>query len=178
MLQGVGRRQGGDRPDTVMARLESCHTRIRHFIALAAKLSDDGHEEGEVQGAAESVRRYFSAGFSQHVLDEDECVLPKLAAPELAQQVHREHERDDLDVAALVSLTEALSYDPSSVPLREQLGALMTRLGPNMEAHLAFEEQTMFPLVQKLPAEAERSIFHAMEARREARRGQRGLQSG
>lgn len=172
MLQGIGKRRG-DRPETVLARMESCHTRIRHFLGVAGELARGDHPEAEVRDAAASISRYFSMGFVQHVRDEEDCLLPKLAQGELSAHVQGEHTRDDADVASLVALSEALSYDPTSSSLKSELVALLSRLGPNMEAHLAYEEASMFPLLAKLTPEDERALFEAMEASREKRRGRR-----
>lgn len=172
MLQGIGKRRG-DRPETVTARMESCHARIRHFIAVAGEIARGEHAEADVRDAAASVCRYFSMGFVQHVRDEEDCLLPALEAAGVAKQVHDEHVRDDADVASLVALAEALSYDPSSASLKTELGALLSRLAPNMEAHLAYEEANLFPRLAALAPEQERSLFAAMEASREERRGQR-----
>jgi iron-sulfur cluster repair protein YtfE (RIC family) len=172
MLQGIGKRRG-DRPETVLARMESCHARIRHFIALAGEMARGEHAEAEVRDAAASVCRYFGMGFLQHVRDEEDVLLPKLAVADLDAHVREEHTREDADVASLVALTEALSYDPTSSSLKSDLVALLSRLGPNMEAHLAYEEAHMFPLLAKLAPADERALFDAMEASREERRGQR-----
>ncbi len=172
MLQGIGKRRG-DRPETVLARMESYHTRIRHFLTVASELAAGDHAEAEVREAAASVCRYFSVGFVQHVEDEEALILPKLGDAELDSKVREEHARDDADVASLVALCEALSYDPTAASLKAELLAVLSRLGPNMEAHLAHEERTMFPLLGGLAADDEKALYDAMEASREKRRSQR-----
>jgi iron-sulfur cluster repair protein YtfE (RIC family) len=172
MLQGIGKRRG-DRPETVLARMESCHARIRQFLTIATGAATGEHPEAEVRDAAASVCRYFSVGFVQHVQDEEDLILPKLGDAGLDVKVRQEHARDDADIASLVALSEALSYDPTSSSLKAELSAVLSRLGPNMDAHLAHEERTMFPLLAQLSTADERELFTAMEASREQRRGQR-----
>ncbi|MBL8741891.1 MAG: hemerythrin domain-containing protein [Myxococcales bacterium] len=172
MLQGIGKR-GGNRPETVLARMESCHGRIRHFLAVAVDMARGEHPEAEVRDAAASISRYFAVGFVQHVRDEEDHILPKLDSPGLTSQLCDEHGRDDADIASLVSITEALSYDPGSPALKDELAGVLSRLGPNMEAHLAHEERVMFPLIAALSEVDERAVFEAMETSRENRRGQR-----
>ena len=64
----------------VVDLLLECHTRIRLFTALAARLGGArGVSHGEIQDTAFRVRRYFSEALPLHVADEEDSIFPRLA---------------------------------------------------------------------------------------------------
>ncbi len=96
----------GPRPPAgdVVDLLLECHTRIRSFTTLAARLaSTPGLAAAEVAEAAAGVHRYFTQALPLHARDEEESVLPRLRGRdpevdrELAEMVHehRGHEEQD-----------------------------------------------------------------------------------
>ncbi len=175
MLMPIAKRKRDDRPERLIERFEACHARIRAFLALAEKLGDEAAvreatPEQRVEAALD-VARYFSRAFPRHARDEDEVVGPRLgpeAAPIMAR-LAREHERDRPDVEELVIACDAIA---NAEPW-PSLAKLVASLAPRIEAHLAYEEREMFPLVRALSEEVEQEAMNEMQARRQDGRGER-----
>ena len=77
------------RPDPIsedaVDLLLSCHYRIRHFTALAARLAEaTAAPPDQIEQTAASVARYFRIALPLHKADEDGSIYPRLcqAAPQ------------------------------------------------------------------------------------------------
>src|SRR5690348_12854183 len=69
--------QAGDESDAIDLLL-GCHTRIRHFTAVAVKLSQPDAPADQVRSAAAAVYKYYSQALPLHEADENDSVYPRL----------------------------------------------------------------------------------------------------
>jgi uncharacterized protein involved in response to NO len=159
----------------VVALLLECHSRIRSFTALAARLaSTSGLAPAEVAQAAASVHRYFTQALPLHARDEEESVLPRLRGRdpevdrELAEMV-REHQSHEKPVGTVVEICAVLAAEPARLrTLASTLEATTAALADHFEAHLEREEKTVFPAIRRLvePDEQARMVVELRERRR------------
>jgi hemerythrin-like domain-containing protein len=173
MLVGIGKKSAGA---DLRSALAECHDRIRSFSALACRLAGpmamDARPE-EVAEAAEAVRRYFVVALPLHVADEEQTLMPLLAGRDAAvdaafAKMAGEHAEHEPAIAALVETCERLAGDPAELPrVRQRLEAIAVPLEAALRAHLALEEETIFPALERLLSTAERDdVRAAMRARR------------
>jgi iron-sulfur cluster repair protein YtfE (RIC family) len=171
----------GAAPKTAAAQdavdaLSDCHARIREFTALAARLaSAERASAAEVRDAAEKVHRYFSVALPLHAEDEERSVAPRLAGKdprvdrEIAEMV-REHGEHGDAVGRVLAACAALRDRPEALPeVAPALGAAAEDLRRHFEAHLAREEEVVFPALRAHISAAELQELQAeMRARRAA----------
>jgi|SRR5579859_3830687 len=78
----------------LIARLLECHSRIREMLTMASGIVAVGSAD-EARAVAERLGRYFTRGLPLHTRDEEESILPRLAAgPDLSialDRMQREH---------------------------------------------------------------------------------------
>jgi hypothetical protein len=138
--------------------LLACHTRIRHFSALAARVScaTDAHTT-QVAEAAAGVHRYFTVAMPLHVEDEDRYLIPLLAPvadPSLLDALHtieRQHREIDALLAELLPRFQALTADPTTLSRLFPAGAGdVDGFAALIEEHLGIEETTVFPAARGL----------------------------
>lgn len=143
----------------VLELLVDCHTRIRHFCALARRVADgQGAPAAEIGDAALRVHRYFDEALPLHAADEEQSILPRLRGrePEVDRELdamvaeHREQEDANGALARVVALTATLAQDPARLPalagpLREAADALTQ----HFEGHLQREERVIFPAIRR-----------------------------
>jgi iron-sulfur cluster repair protein YtfE (RIC family) len=171
-MLGIGKpRQAQDVVDLLL----ECHERIRGFTALARRLGGAaGVADAEVADAAAKVRRYFVEALPLHAADEEESLLPRLRGRDPAvdrelEAMHREHDEHQAILGRVVALCDALAADPSrhrelGPALAEAAGALER----HFEAHLAREEEVIFPAVRRELGDSERArIAEELRARRQ-----------
>lgn len=162
---GAGEGQG------LLARLLECHTRIREMLAMGEAIAQLGSEE-ETMAAAERLGRYFTRGLPFHTRDEEESILPRLAAgaPELAgalDRMHREHVEQEPLVREVVGACRDLVDAPAHwEELRADVAVAARALAPVMTAHLLEEERDVFPGIERLGADEQARILEEMDARR------------
>lgn len=164
-------RKRGD--DTLIGRLLECHDRIREMLAMGAAIEQLGSEE-DATAVAERLGRYFTRGLRFHTRDEDESILPRLVAPELAVPLERMH-REHLDHEPLVQKVVGSCRDLFDAPARWQeltpvVAGAAEALMPAMVSHLLQEERDLFPAIERLDADVQASILAQMDARRAAGR--------
>lgn len=134
--------------------LYDCHERIRHYLALARRISTAQHApDAEVRDAAGSLIRYFSKAYPLHVVDEDLSLIPRLKntspPPEVLSAIRALHE-DHADLEPVVdAFCDAMQL---LVDRPDRLTALQSRLAPmvdvlteELEEHLAVEEDVLLP---------------------------------
>lgn len=114
--------------------------RLRRATALPA---------AERRDAAAAFVRFFALESRPHFRDEEEQLFPLLVgaeepATELVVQALLEHQR--LHALANALENELASGNAPAAPMHELATAL--------EAHIRFEERTLFPLIEKLAPEA------------------------
>jgi iron-sulfur cluster repair protein YtfE (RIC family) len=155
--------------------LVDCHARIRHFIALAGRLAERGPADPTaVSEAAHALARYFTLALPLHARDEEDSIVPRLrgrdAALDAALEVMtREHAEHEASLGRLVAACERLARDPARIAeLAPAVGREAAFLARHFEAHLANEEQVIFPALRRLldPA-ADAALIAEMRARRE-----------
>jgi iron-sulfur cluster repair protein YtfE (RIC family) len=172
MFIGIG---GKKEPTDVVDLLLDCHTRIRSFSTLAARLAEvEGASDEEVAQSAAKVRRYFTMALPKHVEDEEESLLPRLMGkdPEVdraLQQMEDEHGSHEAPLRRLLELCDTLQRTPSSLPsLRGELGEVARWLVAEFEVHLQAEETIVLPAARRLLAPEELQAIHDELRRRRA----------
>ncbi|MGE5185042.1 MAG: hemerythrin domain-containing protein, partial [Acidobacteriota bacterium] len=94
MLHTLGKRAASE---DVVDLLVECHGRIRKFLGFARALADKPEAPaGEVRAVAGQIRRYFAVALPLHIADEEEAIMPRLAAASddvtrALAAMHREH---------------------------------------------------------------------------------------
>ena len=173
MLIQVGRSgvEGGDAVDLLV----ECHARIRHFMAVARRLSEvrDVPAE-EIRDAAASVHRYFSAALPLHARDEEESLVPRLRGLEPAldqalDEISHEHDLHGPPVGRIVDLCAVLQEEPARhQDLAGKLSEAVVELDRHLTAHLDREEAVIFPAVRRLLApETNAAIVSELRMRRQ-----------
>ncbi len=154
MFVGLGRPGAGS--DAVDLLLE-CHQRIRAFLGLALRLGEArAAGPGEVADAAWRVHRYFALALPLHARDEEESIAPRLRGRDRAvddelETMAREHREHQRSLGILVEACAHLSGDPGRHgELAAVLHAAADDLSREFAAHLAREEQVIFPAVRRL----------------------------
>jgi len=136
--------------------LLECHERIRRFSRLAVRIATDPAPEKDVKDAAFAVHRYFHKALPLHIQDEDLSLRPMLTAAGTAQvaqaldRMHGEHGPIDAQVEALMPMWRRLMEDPAALDeLRPAMTPLAQALEEAMLAHLAHEEEVIFPAARQ-----------------------------
>jgi len=160
------------------AMLEACHERVQRSLDLLGRLADhvagQGHD-AQTRSAATDVLRYFDIAAPLHHADEETHVFPLLlahgdaplrAAVQRLQADHRQMEALWAIVRqALLRWREPACQEGVADALRTAIRDFRALYG----AHIATEEQQVFPAAQALmddPALADMS--RQMQARRQA----------
>jgi len=156
--------------------LLGCHERIRHFTGMAMRLAENPDSPPEeICRAAEAVLRYFAVSLPLHEADENDSIFPRLhrALPagdvvrKAAETMVSQHQAINELLQTIVPLWQAAQSQPVELrDLAPELKQLTNRLRLHFAAHLAMEEDVIFPMVEKLPAEQRRQIEIEMKARR------------
>jgi iron-sulfur cluster repair protein YtfE (RIC family) len=162
-------------PDGPAELLLACHTRIREFTALAARLaSQETAPDRDVADAAARVHRYYAVALPLHQADEEESIAPRLVAVapeplrEAIEAMKRQHVALDDVAADLLPLWEKVAREPGRrADLRPPMEREVGRIQVLWAEHLAVEEQLVFPAVSRLlDAAAREQIAAEMRARR------------
>lgn len=160
-----------------LALLLDCHERIRYFTGMAVRLADHATAPPtEIQAAAEAILRYFTVSLPLHEADENESIFTRLrnavpaggvVAKSLETMVSQHHAIDEL-LQSMIPLWQAVQSQPVElIELAPELKGLANRLRLHFSAHLAMEEDVIFPALDKLLSSGERQQIEAeMRARR------------
>ncbi len=164
------------------ALLLGCHQRIRHFTGMAVRIADSpAAPSDEIRAATEAIVRYFTIALPVHEADENESISPRLrhavpASDLVAKAVETmvsQHQAIDELLESLVPLWQTVQSQPAElIELAPELKRLTNRLRLHMAAHLAMEEDVIFPALEKLLSAGERQ---AIETEMHARRNREGL---
>ena len=163
-----------------LGMLSDCHRRIERFLAVMQEVSDrseDGRLTDESREPFERALEYFRTGAPRHTADEEESLFPRLRrlnAPEsgsLLVQIERlesEHTRAQALHAAVEEIGARWLADSVLVPQeRAMLAHTLEELGRLYAAHIALEDEQVFPLAGRiLPGDEKRQIGIEMAARR------------
>ena len=172
-------------PGDAVDLLLECHQRIRAFLDLARRLGEARGEPAEaVADAAARVHRYFTVALPLHALDEEESIAPRLRGREPAADAElatmtREHREHQGPLSVLVGACGWLSREPAR---HGELAAVVRgaaeELTRHFAAHLAREEEVIFPAVRRLlDAAADAAMVQEIRLRRGAVAGQGGLEA-
>ncbi len=163
------------REDDPIAALLDCHARIRHFSAMARRLVElPDAPAADRADAATRVHRYFAVGLGLHVDDEDDSLSPRLAPRADANlrrtldDLTRQHRSMEPIVARLLPGWKALGTPIEARPILESMGRDTLTLESMLLAHLAQEEEAVFP---QMPRLLSRETLGEIRAEMRARRG-------
>ncbi len=174
MLQILNAGRAVDAAEGPGELLLGCHERIRRFTALAARLaSAEKASAASVAETAGRVHRYYAVALPLHQADEELSIAPRLervAPPEVLEalaKMKREHIELDEVLSWLLPFWELLAREPGR---RSELAPGMSLLVGRVQAlwrrHLAAEEETIFPALEKLEAGELAQVTTEMRARR------------
>lgn len=155
--------------------LLGCHQRIRHFIAVASKLAHaQGASPQEIQGAAESVYRYYAVSLPLHEADEEDSLRPRLSSvadPKVQHALAAMHDQhmaiDDL-LERLLPLLRLVGNNPDVLAdAGGEMCSITSALAQMFDAHLQMEEEVIFPAVGAHLGEQDRAeLVREMRDRR------------
>jgi hypothetical protein len=159
--------------DAVDLLLE-CHVRIRAFLALARRLGEAREETpGALADAALQVQRYFTQALPLHARDEEDSVAVRLRGREPAldralEDMIREHHAHERPLAELVEACVAIAVDPGRhAGLAGVVLGAVAGLERHFQAHLAREEEVVFPALRRLlDGAADAAVVEEIRARR------------
>ncbi len=158
-----------------VALLLDCHHRILHFVGMAVRLAENptaAHDE--ICGAAEAIVRFFTVAFRCTRPMKTNRFLPVCAirsppADIVAKSVETmvsQHRAIDELLQSIIPLWQAVQSQPVElIELAPELKKLTNRLRLHLAAHLAMEEDVIFPALEKLLPAAERQAHRAGNAR-------------
>lgn len=166
--------------DEPLGLLSDCHRRIERFLGVLLAVCTTRQGGALTADERESLRRaieYFRVAAPRHTQDEEASLFPRLrassdprAAAALAElaRLEADHEIADghhRDVDALVSRwLEAGALAPAAA---EELRRLLEALTAIYRAHIAVEDERIFPLAAEvLAAEHLKGIGEEMARRR------------
>jgi len=149
---------------------------------MAVRLADSPTAPAkEIRADTEAVVRYFTIALPVHEADEDKSIFTRLhktapAGDIVAKSVETmvsQHRAIDELLQSIIPLWQAVQSQPMELSeLAPELKRLTNRLRLHMAAHLAMEEDVIFPALEKLLSAGERQ---AIEMEMHARRNQEGL---
>ena len=171
MLHNLGRRAPATDPAQFLLE---CHERIRALLGTARRLTGaEGRPAREIAEAAESVRKYFSSAFLQHMRDEDELAMPRLRElrPELGPTLaalHVQHADHELPLSQLIAICSRIASAPERLDeLRGELVEAVDALDRLVGPHLALEEETLIPALRSaLSQDQQAALLAEMQALR------------
>ncbi|AXK39127.1 hemerythrin domain-containing protein [Crenobacter cavernae] len=160
--------------DEPLEMLAACHDKLRRFCkmltALPEHLKMHGADENAID-AARAILRYFDHAGPHHHQDEEDELFPLLrerdpGAAEALIRLHREHE---VFVEQWQALRPALERVASGEAAELPAELVASYVG-DYRAHIAFEEEWLFPLAAHLITPDELAAAGSrMAARRQAR---------
>lgn len=155
--------------------LSDCHRRIERFLkTLEALANHEGVLNAEYRNALQTALEYFRSASPRHTADEEEDLFPMLRVkerPEIAEALER-LEGDHAQVSAWHREVEDLferwiREARLSAPETARLKKLLKSLSDLYTAHIAVEEDSIFPLAQaELSAQDKKAMGRRMAARR------------
>lgn len=175
----IGSKPQADFSDPI-GLLSDCHRRIERFLGLLATVAGQAHEaalNSDQRHAVETAAQYFKLAAPKHTLDEEDSLFPRLrssmdprarSADRLLQDLTEDHKSaEEMHERIDQLFSRWLSSGEISTLSRQRLGDVLQRLTEFYEAHIAIEEQHVFPLARTVLTAAElKSIGIEMAKRR------------
>jgi hemerythrin-like domain-containing protein len=166
--------------DNPIGLLSDCHRRIERFLQTlitVAIRAAGGHLEAEHRQALDAALKYFREAAPKHTADEEEDLFPALrqvgsrrASGVLAglDRLEGEHKRADIWHREVEEICQRWLRDGHlSGEQAVHLGELLKSLSDLYRAHIALEEQDVFPVAQaELSAAAKQAMGRRMAERR------------
>lgn len=160
--------------------LTDCHRRIEYFLGLlitVVKQTNGGSVDLQQREALDTALRYFRHAAPKHTLDEEESLFPRLRLLQnkrarsvfsLLQNLSAGHDiAEELHERVELLVSRWLSDGWISPNDAQRLSKLLANLTDFYEAHIAAEEQNVFPLAADLLTASElESIGSEMADRR------------
>jgi hypothetical protein len=154
----------------------TCHTRIRDFTDIAARLGDVPNLSAEkIPQAARSLHWFFSVALPLHAEDEDRSVAPRLLARGISQEVEDALVLQATQHPVIDEISEGIAQSLRGVtdavtlaPVAARVAALADGLNALWGVHLELEERIIFPAIQCLPRGDVEAILAECHARRSA----------
>ena len=166
--------------DAPMGLLSDCHRRIEKFLGAqleVARQARGGPLSEPQREALEKALRYFANAAPWHTADEEYSLFPRLRALNdptvhdvLARlaKLEEDHRHAETRHAEVERLIRQWLDDEWLEPGRfEQLQRALTELRQTYQQHIAFEDQQLFPLAERvLDAEQLQVMGREMAERR------------
>ena len=164
-------------PADAVGMLLECHERIHRHLGIARRLADAGPEVPHAQlvEAALQLGRYWGVALPLHAEDEDLTLEPRLLLKrppthvvEALDTMVRQHAAIEACLVVQLDAWAQVANDPRRhAALRPELGAGAERLQELFDAHLALEENVIFPAARALlPSEVLHDMAREMRERR------------
>ena len=115
-----------------------------HTLVEARRLRRAAESDDDPAPAADAFRRHFAAAVVPHFREEEELLFPLVAGAEEARPLLVQALLDHQRLRALVGELDGAS----------DLRASLRELGERLEAHVRLEERDLFPLIERLAANA------------------------
>src|SRR5262245_66084973 len=156
-----------------LRQLAQCHEKIAGHLARLDAIAGDQGMGNETRGALESIVRWCETNGLRHRVDEEESLLPRLAAAAARSPVRAgalrdlvaEHAEEEALVGRLAHAARALAEDPAR-------GAAVARASArevvaHFRRHMDIEDRIVLPAAAgALDADALAAVSAEMERRR------------
>ncbi len=180
--------QIGQRPDhdfnEPLGLLSDCHRRVKHFLAVLVTVAgenDGGALTPAQRKALGASLTYFENAAPKHTADEEVSLFPRLRATgdpaaaralELIDRLEHDHtEAEGHHTRANALVRQWLEHDRLATADAAELRVHLDRLQAIYKAHIAVEDEELFPAAQRLlDAIQLREIGREMAARRQVTR--------
>jgi hemerythrin-like domain-containing protein len=171
--------------DAPMGLLGDCHRRIEKFLAAqleVAKQAQGGPLDDPQREALEKALRYFANAAPWHTADEEHSLFPRMRQsndPEVHEALARlekleeDHRHAEAKHAEVERLTRRwLDADRLTDPDFEHLQSELQTLRQMYQQHIAFEDEQLFPLAERVLTSEQMQVMGREMAQR------RGVEQG
>jgi hemerythrin-like domain-containing protein len=166
------------KPEEPLALLTECHRRIEMFLNRMQRIAMEGGSlTGDRKNAFASSITFFEQMLPKHASDEEESLFPRMRecrTPELEhvlpalEALESDHQKAETLHAQVERLAARwLADEVLDATEMELLRTALNDLASLYEAHIAVEEEKVFPLAVKiLPREEQEEVRREMARRR------------
>ena len=157
-----------------------CHRRIERFLTILSAVADrakGGPLNDEQRSALETALKYFHEASPRHIADEEQDLFPmlrRLERPQVSKILHQVEQLESQHKTAEAWHGEVeqiggrwLRHNRISDHEIARLGEVLDSLAGLYSAHIAVEEELVFPMAQvELSVEDKRALGRGMASRR------------